>query len=225
MPAATLPFQAPPPMPACGVCGAPLRVEQLNTAAPVPCPSCGQPGLAWVFPALLRPSPDALAGEDLGGVDGGEGEAACFFHAGKRAAAPCDRCGRFLCRLCDLDFGDGRHLCPECLRTGRQEGAMPELVNERPVRDRVALVLAVVGAFWAVFVPFTSLGWGIFVGLLALMPAATALFLCGRHWGDPNRRPVRTLGPRVRFLLALLLGLGAVLTCVGWVAYHMAYGF
>ena len=62
---ATLPFRAPPPLPACGVCGVPLQVEHLNTGAPVPCPSCGARGLAQVFPALFRPPPAALTGEDL----------------------------------------------------------------------------------------------------------------------------------------------------------------
>ena len=138
---------------------------------------------------------------------------------------PCDRCGRFLCRLCDLDFGDGRHLCPECLRAGRAPGGMLELVNERPVRDRVTLLLALLGALWALLVPVVNLGWGIFVALLSLMPAAAALFLCARHWGDPDRGPARTPGSRLRFVTALLLALGAVLTWGGWVAYHLAYGF
>ena len=177
---------------------------------------------------MFRPPPVVMPGEDLAGVVEGDGEgevAACFFHARKRAAVPCDRCGRFLCRLCDLDFGDGRHLCPECLRAGRGAGGMPELVNERPVRDRVALLLAVVGALWAIVMPFTNLGWGIFFGVLSLMPAAAGLFLCARHAGEPGRSPAPTAGPRVRFAVALLLGVAAVLTCGGWAAYHMAYGF
>ncbi len=229
-PAATSPFQAPASLPACGVCGVTLRAEHLNTAAPVACPGCGARGLARVFPAWFRPAPAGLTGEDLRrgdghGRDGEEGEAACFFHAGKRAAVPCDRCGRFLCRLCDLDFGDGRHLCPECLRAGRTEGRMPELINERPVRDRVALLLALVGAGWALLVPVVNLGWGIFVGLLSLVPAAAALFLCVRYAGEAGRGVAPTPGPRLRFAAALLLGLGAVLAWGGWAAYRMTYGF
>ena len=226
MPDATLPFQAPSPLPACGVCGTPLRAEHLNTAVPVPCPRCGARGLAWVFPALFRPAPVTLAGEDLtGDLNGGEGEAACFFHPTKRAAVPCDRCGRFLCRLCDLDFGDGHHLCPECLRAGRRDGTMPELVNERPMRDRLALLLALLGALWAFAVSSVGLGWGIFFGLLSLMPAAAGLFLCARYWKDATGGPVPAPTARLRFVAALLLGLFAVLAWGGWAAYHMAYGF
>ena len=39
-----------------------------------------------------------------------EGEAACFYHAEKRATVACSACGRFLCALCDLDFSD-HHFC------------------------------------------------------------------------------------------------------------------
>lgn len=224
MPVPSFPFQTPPPLPTCGVCGGALRGETLNTGLPAPCPACGAQGVAWVFPALFRPVPAGVTGEDLSEVNG-EGEAACFFHARKRATVPCDRCGRFLCRLCDLDFGDGRHLCPECLRAGRAERAMPELVNGRPVRDWVALVLTFLGALWVVFLPWLTLGWGVFVGLLSLLPAAAGLFLGVRHSGDVRRGPVVLVGPRVRYGVALFLGLGTVLAWGGWAAYHMAYGF
>lgn len=196
-----------------------------------------------MFPAFFRPAPAALPGEDLTttagaeGMDGTDGEAAaCFFHARKRAAVPCDRCGRFLCRLCDLGFGDGRHLCPECLRAGWRDGQMPELVNGRPVRDRLALVLAVVGA------PFTPLlllldtpSWiplAVILGLFSLPPTGIALLLTLRHAreavsrGDGGGGPApTTVGPRVRYLIALVLAATTLLGWTGWIAYRIAFGF
>ena len=40
-----------------------------------------------------------------------DGEASCYFHAHKRAAVPCDGCGRFLCSLCDLNFFSDEGVC------------------------------------------------------------------------------------------------------------------
>ena len=78
---------APSPLPACGVCGAPLRAEQLNTAESVPCPSCGARGLARVFPALFRPAPAARPGGGRVGAPGAAGGAAGAAGACPLAAA------------------------------------------------------------------------------------------------------------------------------------------
>ena len=64
------------------------------------------------FPALHRAPPTGSAAE----LVMEEGESSCFYHTGKRAVAPCDRCGRFLCALCSIEL-DGRHFCPTCLET------------------------------------------------------------------------------------------------------------
>jgi hypothetical protein len=46
-----------------------------------------------------------------------DGQAACFDHAGKRAVAACNQCGRFVCDLCKVDFG-GQVWCPSCVSAG-----------------------------------------------------------------------------------------------------------
>src|SRR6478672_3276968 len=91
-----------------------------------PCPQCLQELRISVFPPIYRhPTGEGSAGEHAI-----EGEATCFFHPEKRAERPCDRCGRFLCALCDLPVGS-RHLCPVCLKAGNEEKALPELVSSR----------------------------------------------------------------------------------------------
>ena len=70
-----------------------------------------------------------------------EGEAACFYHPGKRATVPCGVCGRFLCALCDLEL-NGRHVCPACLETSRRKGDLRNLDTRRMLYDSAALSLA-----------------------------------------------------------------------------------
>lgn len=192
------PTTANPPV-QCGACGTILGAETLNTSVPVPCPSCQTPLQAQVFPALFRPFEPGLAAEDLDAAVGGTGdaEAACFFHPRKRAAVPCSGCGRFLCALCDVDVnGDGRHLCPECLRAGRAAGRLPELDTGRVFYDRLALMLSVLPLLiW----PFT------------LVTAPAALVIALRSWREPGLGPVRR--SRAPLVFAVLF---ALLQLLGW---------
>ena len=64
--------------------GDPLLVESASFLHPY----ADRPGRITVADALLS-----------------EGESSCFYHPNKRAVVPCDQCGRFLCTLCRVDFG------------------------------------------------------------------------------------------------------------------------
>src|SRR3954470_7399428 len=131
---------APPPgQVSCSSCSAVLSgpwVEgEENT---ITCPRCREELRISVFPPLFTQSTPA----ESAGNRAMEGEATCFFHPEKRAERPCDRCGRFLCALCDLPLG-ARHLCPACLKSGaEQDAALPELVSRRVSWGRMALLLA-----------------------------------------------------------------------------------
>lgn len=57
------------------------------------------------------------------GTRAAEGDAVCFDHPQKRAEQECQRCGKFLCGLCAIQFG-GAFVCPECLRSGRDDLAV-----------------------------------------------------------------------------------------------------
>jgi hypothetical protein len=147
-----------------------------------------------VFPAFVRPLPVGAAGEKIQEA----GEAACFFHPGKRAAAPCDRCGRFLCSLCDLEL-DGEHLCPACFESGQSKGKIKSLENRCFRHDRLAFALAV----WPIVV--------IPLMYFTVVTAPAAIYIAIRRWNSPR-------GPRRQgrgYLIAALLA--ALIEIVVWV--------
>jgi hypothetical protein len=138
------------------------------------------------FPAIVRvpagAAPEALAAET---------EASCFYHSQNRAASPCDECGRFLCRLCELDV-DGRRICPGCFTAGVRGRKIQEADTKRTMYDSVALALATLPVF---------LFWPVFG------TAPASLFLVIRHWNSPRSIVPRT---RIRFYLAALFALAEI---------------
>ncbi|HEX3870223.1 MAG TPA: hypothetical protein VHV77_07305 [Pirellulales bacterium] len=105
-----------------------------------------------------------------------EGDAVCFFHPEKKAALTCDRCGRFLCELCDLPLGT-RHLCPTCIGGGMGTEKLPELITRRVRWSRVSLLLGILpllGAFTVFLAPV----------MMATGPAA--IFTGFYSWNKPG---------------------------------------
>jgi hypothetical protein len=121
----------------CPGCYTALPPAQFNTGNFEPCPTCQAKVQAEVFPAAFRTIGPGQTGERILV----QGESSCFYHEQKKAVIPCDACGRFLCALCDLDL-NGKHLCPQCLDTGRQKGSLQELETRRVLYDNAALLLA-----------------------------------------------------------------------------------
>ncbi len=104
------------PDPECPGCGRPLPTDPAELAGLAACPHCRGELTATVFPAYGR-------GPVIGGTaerTTADDEATCFFHPSKKAAVPCDRCGRFLCALCDLPIA-GEHLCPGCVQSAQKK--------------------------------------------------------------------------------------------------------
>lgn len=184
---------------ACPACGRTLPVAPLPPPAGADrgreqaCLFCSARFELMPFPALGRGLAAGVAAEAL--LAGSE--AGCFTHPEKRAVVACDRCGRFLCGLCDVQIGE-RHYCPACLSAGRaglNEGGaggdrgLPQLDAERMSWDRLALALA------------------IYPALLIWVPIVTApmvMVLIFRHW----RTPVSLVrGGRARFAVAGVLAL------------------
>jgi len=172
---------------ACPGCQARLPPEFFNLKHFVSCPSCEATFRLRVFPALTRPETPAVAAPVVT-----EGESSCFYHPHKRAVVSCDRCGRFLCGLCDIEVGD-KHRCPGCLSSAGRKP--PELEKSRTLYDGIALMLATLPILlW----PFT------------LITAPAALYLTVRYWRKPLSLFPRT---KIRFVLAFLLAGAQV---VGW---------
>jgi hypothetical protein len=129
----------------------------------VECPSCRAALTILVFPALSRDRPVSESGERA--LDG---DAACFFHAEKKASVVCDRCGRYICALCDLPVGS-RHVCPSCLDSGlEQQERMPELISRRLCWGQLSFLLGVLPPFilWVMFpLLMVSGGGAVYCGL------------------------------------------------------------
>lgn len=178
------------PLVTCSKCKAILPAEQYN-AEFVPCPSCASSISVVVFPALFR-EPIVTPAEHL--VI--EGEASCFYHPQKKAALPCDSCGRFLCALCDVELG-GQHLCPACLESGKKKGKLKSLENQRVLYDRIALVAAVLPLL---------LVWPSLIG------APIALYIAIRYWNAPGSILGRS---KVRFVIAIIL---SALQIIAWIS-------
>ena len=184
-----------PPL-ACPRCATPLRPAELNRQGLAPCPGCRIPTQAEVFPAFLRPMQAGAAPETIVA----EGEAGCFYHPDKRAAAHCASCGRFLCALCDVKLG-GQHFCPGCVESGQRKGTLSELETKRTLYDGTALALAVVPLAAAVTMVLAP---------LTLLTAPAAIGVAFYGWNKPGSLVPRS---RIRAVLALLLG---ALQILGW---------
>lgn len=80
-------------------------------------------------------------------------QATCFFHPDKAFQACCQRCGRFVCALCDLQLG-AEHVCPACFERGRgtsgADAGKAEWRHRDVLYDSIALT---VGWGWILFWP------------------------------------------------------------------------
>lgn len=174
----------------CAKCSAPLRSESFTSDTFARCPRCKSPVRAEVFPALVKTQESGGTGQRV--MEGAE--AGCFYHPKKRAAVACESCGRFLCELCDLEI-QGRHLCSNCLQSGKKKGKLRDLERERVLYDSIALSLAILPLLlW----PST------------IITAPAAIYIAIRYWNAPT-----SILPRgkVRFIFAIII---ALLEITGW---------
>jgi hypothetical protein len=157
----------------CPKCSLSLETSMFAPGIWVECPACRSQIAVTFFPALTNP-PDAVT--TASGERAIEGEAACFFHPDKRAAVSCQKCGRFLCTLCDVPFG-GKHLCPSCLDSAK----LPELLSRRLVWGQLAMLLG--------FFPFVgTLACPLFLFVFQLFTVFTgpaAIFVAIWGWKKP----------------------------------------
>ncbi len=145
------------------------------------CPTCATKLGLTIFPALFR----STAKIDPINMLTVEGEATCFEHANKRAVAVCNKCGRFLCALCEVEVA-GQVWCPNCLTSANSGGPIQALEKRRTLFDSIALALASLPALFV---------------YPALITGPTVLYLTIRYWKKPS-----SIIPRGkwRFIVALL---------------------
>jgi hypothetical protein len=184
------------PLVECPNCRAEIPPTHWLNGRPVRCGQCGQTTVTWVLPSLVEGVPPEEPGERLVDAD----SAGCFYHPDRRAEYPCDHCGRFVCRLCDLDLGP-RRLCPSCLEGARNgENDAIELESQRLLYEDVAFLMA--GA---------PLLLGFCFWYMWIVTAPAAIFMAIWSW----RRPGKAFGrPKAKRVLTILLALLQILLWV-----------
>lgn len=136
------------------MCDAPLDAPSLRSG-PTQCPSCTRPFEATPFqPRELRHEAVQAVTQTPDGT-----AAACANHPGNAAVTSCQRCGLFICSLCDMNTGHGSY-CPSCLERIRT-GAVQTDANYRDYAS-MAVTAAIVGLF-CTLVPVGALAlyWGV----------------------------------------------------------------
>jgi hypothetical protein len=174
----------------CPNCNAGLPDEDWNAPEMRVCSGCSARYRAVVFPALANGVRPVAPGRPVA-----EGDATCFYHPRKSAVVPCDRCGRFLCVLCEIEF-HGERWCPACLESGQRQQSLGTLETRRVNYDSIALALATapVLTIWASFIC-----------------APIALYVVIRYWRAPLSILPRT---RIRYYIAFTL---AVIEIIAWI--------
>lgn len=120
------------------------------------CPFCGKRLQIRLWRTLRQNTSAAAAMPD---------QATCFFHPDKAFQACCQRCGRFVCALCDLQLG-AEHVCPTCFERGRGDSGLAGGKAEWRHRDVLYDSIAV------------ALGWGwviVWPVIVAALPIAIFL--------------------------------------------------
>ncbi len=177
---------APPTVLACPQCSLALDPAAFAIGKNIACPHCHGEIHGAVFPAFWK-SPADLAGR---AQTAGEGEAVCFFHPENRAAISCEKCGRFICSVCECTVGT-RHLCPACLSSGLTGERLPELIPWR-----------FIWADAAFFIGLMPLLLGVFLWPFIVFSGAAAIFLALYGWKRPGSLP------RGRRRWAAIVGIG-----------------
>lgn len=177
----------------CARCSMPLSISEALRDGAADCAACGSHNQVRLFPAALAGGavPQAEAAS--------EGEATCFDHPAKRAAAVCRHCGRFVCQLCAIE-APGGVACPSCI------------VNPQPsARQSPPSSSLMLYDTWTLSIPFALL----IIWPLTLFSAPAAIALTTMKWKKPLS-PVRR--SRWRFVagLAVSLAQGGLWFWLGW---------
>jgi hypothetical protein len=179
----------------CSNCSTLLPLEIFNTDQPDECNYCHRQTYGFAFPALIRPPEQIKTGEQILV----EGDASCFFHPQKKAMVSCEYCGRFLCSLCDIEFG-GQHLCATCIEAAKKKKTLKTLEDRRVLYDDLALALAIVP---------------IILFYVIIVTAPISIFMAIRHWDSPSSIIPRRSKLRMTFAILIsvleLVGIGALI--------------
>ncbi len=136
--------------PICSYCESQLPIEDWNSDQYNHCPGCDTSTKVAVFPTLIDKTPTTSTARNIIA-----GESSCFYHTEKKAVLSCSTCGRFLCTLCDLGI-DGKHICPDCLSSGKRKKTINILENRFTRYDSLMLALVFFPILMWPFLFFTA---------------------------------------------------------------------
>jgi hypothetical protein len=169
----------------CPLCNRLLGPELWNSGQFQSCPACSAQVMTIAFPTIYVPSGTSSI------VACEAGESSCFFHTSNRAETICDGCGRFLCGLCSISFGQ-RRFCPDCIYRSRRQKSDLLLSDQAVLFDNIAIAVLALSVL-----TLSYLILGLFVSLLTVCTA----FVGWKYQRTLVRRS------RFRFGFALILGL------------------
>lgn len=101
------------------------------------CPECDARVTVRIFPAASAARATVADSRPL------RAESTCYFHEDRVAVYSCNRCGRFLCRLCRISW-PGEDVCPACVEVAIEEPQYRDMESERFHWDSLALAVAVI---------------------------------------------------------------------------------
>jgi len=167
----------------------PLPTWELANGGTAVCTLCGSANQVRIFPAALA------AGQAPARTEAAlDGEAACFDHPSKRAVAACNQCGRFVCQLCSVEFGN-EVWCPSCVAAGAGKARPAKAETYRNLFDSTALILPLAAV---VMYPFM------------IVAAPASLVLTAMKWKQPLSLVRRN---RWRFVVAILVSIAELALC------------
>ena len=190
--------------PQCPRCGVALTTDWIRSGA-ITCPYCGR---GFEATAFTPPERTRTATAEVVTV-GPEGANACANHTRNAATASCQRCGLFICALCDMNVGTGSY-CPSCFERVRTEGTLQAAARRYRDYGMMARTSAIVGLL------FSFMFLGLPFGAVACFYAIKAR--------KQRREEGRSLAGVTFVLILGLLEILAGIAAIGFIIWAIAEG-